>query len=560
MRKAFNKKSSRIGIPIEIPVAPITPTERYNKRPKRKSLDRKEEDAREEERVKKIRSLFYNNGDAVSSLIVEDKHKSFTKPRPRRFEHLGLLGTTREEPKTVSVLDLDYIDTDKAKKKRREDLEAIDQDNPDTRTKKRVRQLPSFSDGEDELDADEYLHEPKATSSVSLLSKMKPKVLSLLSSEAKSVEKQTDFKKVDRQPGPSRTIKSFDWKERLKRSVTDRNESDKNSRQSEIRVTEDIDTATTEKGNHHTSGEELSSGLKGWFRSREKSLLRRETKDTDKIKKNKSPPKDPILKKEQFSFFDSDKHILMYPFSGPRQHTVLWGDAERLKEDRYLNDTIIDLYPRIWNEQYPTNKIHAFSSFFFAKLKDCHTDNDFKLLSKWTKGTNLFEKDLLIIPIAENHHWFLALILNPGACVQTRSDDTEKHTSGHLNRHKSYIIVVDSLGGKQRHVRKSLTNYLSREAQEKLGVAKDDFSAPEFVSISSPLQDNYYDCGVYSLYTMHSLYKKTDKMFTSIYEKKSIIDDDEEMQQLKLKNYRRTLSKLLTEKAKEYATFKSRSL
>jgi hypothetical protein len=42
-------------------------------------------------------------------------------------------------------------------------------------------------------------------------------------------------------------------------------------------------------------------------------------------------------------------------------------------------------------------------------------NTDFSKLRKWTKGTNIFEKDYLFVPIHDNLHWSLAVICFPGA-------------------------------------------------------------------------------------------------------------------------------------------------
>ena len=36
-------------------------------------------------------------------------------------------------------------------------------------------------------------------------------------------------------------------------------------------------------------------------------------------------------------------------------------------------------------------------------------------MQRWTKRINIFEKDLVFIPINEDLHWSLAVIVNPGA-------------------------------------------------------------------------------------------------------------------------------------------------
>lgn len=84
-------------------------------------------------------------------------------------------------------------------------------------------------------------------------------------------------------------------------------------------------------------------------------------------------------------------------------------------------------------------------------------------------------------------------------------------------------MVIDSLGGTQRHVRESITKYLKAEAKKKYNIEESSFIAPQFVRVESPIQDNHYDCGVYCLYTIKQIYENNMKIMSQIYQKKSTV-------------------------------------
>lgn len=39
-------------------------------------------------------------------------------------------------------------------------------------------------------------------------------------------------------------------------------------------------------------------------------------------------------------------------------------------------------------------------------------------VKKWTKAVDVFQQDLIIVPVNENLHWYLAVIFNPRALIQ----------------------------------------------------------------------------------------------------------------------------------------------
>jgi sentrin-specific protease 7 len=102
-----------------------------------------------------------------------------------------------------------------------------------------------------------------------------------------------------------------------------------------------------------------------------------------------------------------------------------------------LNDNIIENYIKILkNYAFPyclSERIHIFSTFFFTKLLansldilEGQTQRDLERLRKkvyenygnikrWTKNTDIFEKNLLVFPINAFNHWFCIIVSHPGS-------------------------------------------------------------------------------------------------------------------------------------------------
>ncbi|RPB26955.1 cysteine proteinase [Terfezia boudieri ATCC MYA-4762] len=85
------------------------------------------------------------------------------------------------------------------------------------------------------------------------------------------------------------------------------------------------------------------------------------------------------------AYSGSPTRPLVWPSSGKKRVTVDYQDLERLEEEQFLNDNIINFYLRKANLQ---------------------------ALMKWTARVDLFTKQYVIIPINENAHWYLAIICN----------------------------------------------------------------------------------------------------------------------------------------------------
>jgi hypothetical protein len=130
-----------------------------------------------------------------------------------------------------------------------------------------------------------------------------------------------------------------------------------------------------------------------------------------------------------------------WPTDGRTEVIITQGDFYRLEEAEYLNDTLIEFgLKHHWfsmpddstgeTRAFTRNDIHIFNSFFYKKLsvrnkpgyKEANPDGPswpaYETVRKWTNKVDVFKKKMLVIPINENLHWYLAVIINPGEILK----------------------------------------------------------------------------------------------------------------------------------------------
>lgn len=85
------------------------------------------------------------------------------------------------------------------------------------------------------------------------------------------------------------------------------------------------------------------------------------------------------------------------------------GDIQTLDNGQWLNDEVINFYMNLLverneNQGYPD--LHVFSTFFYPKLKH----SGYSSVKRWTPAINLFEKELILVPVHQRVHWSLVVI------------------------------------------------------------------------------------------------------------------------------------------------------
>ncbi|ERE75255.1 sentrin-specific protease 2 [Cricetulus griseus] len=153
------------------------------------------------------------------------------------------------------------------------------------------------------------------------------------------------------------------------------------------------------------------------------------------------------------------------------------GDIQTLKNYQWLNDEVINFYMNLLVERskkqgYPA--LHAFSTFFYPKLKS----GGYQAVKRWTKGVNLFEQELVLVPIHRKVHWSLVV----------------------MDLRKKCLKYLDSMGQKGHRICEILLQYLQDESKTKRNI---DLNLLEWTHYSMkpheiPQQLNGSDCGMFT--------------------------------------------------------------
>jgi sentrin-specific protease 1 len=151
-------------------------------------------------------------------------------------------------------------------------------------------------------------------------------------------------------------------------------------------------------------------------------------------------------------------------------------DIATLKGPEWLNDEIINFYFNLIADRSKKHsnlpKVHVMSSFFYPSL----VANGYGRVKRWTKKVNIFNMDLILLPVHLGIHWCLAVIDFRKCCIR----------------------YYDSMKGVNQQCLQVLANYLPQESQDKL---KKSFSMNgwQYETVQEiPEQMNGSDCGVFS--------------------------------------------------------------
>lgn len=222
----------------------------------------------------------------------------------------------------------------------------------------------------------------------------------------------------------------------------------------------------------------LGSGSNGLLR-RTISVL--ETKEKNFPSKEKDRRTDDLFELTE----DMEKEISNALGHGPPDEIlssafklrITRGDIQTLKNYHWLNDEVINFYMNLLVERskkqgYPA--LHAFSTFFYPKLKS----GGYQAVKRWTKGVNLFEQELVLVPIHRKVHWSLVV----------------------MDLRKKCLKYLDSMGQKGHRICETLLQYLQDESKTKRNT---DLNLLEWTHYSMkpheiPQQLNGSDCGMFT--------------------------------------------------------------
>ncbi|XP_068026772.1 sentrin-specific protease 2-like [Melanerpes formicivorus] len=147
-----------------------------------------------------------------------------------------------------------------------------------------------------------------------------------------------------------------------------------------------------------------------------------------------------------------------------------------LREGQWLNDEVINFYLQLVAERsrkagYPS--VHAFSTFFYPRL----VSGGYEGVRRWTRGLDIFQKDIILVPIHLGIHWALVVI------------DVRRKT----------ISYYHSLGQRGMKICQALLQYLQEESRSRRGLelASAEWALHSMGAQEIPQQRNQSDCGVF---------------------------------------------------------------
>nr|CCA17340.1 sentrin/sumospecific protease putative [Albugo laibachii Nc14] len=196
-----------------------------------------------------------------------------------------------------------------------------------------------------------------------------------------------------------------------------------------------------------------------------------------------------------------DEIILKFPLPPSKFDviTIRRGDMERLEPECYLNDIIIDYYfRRLLHVPYAADATYQktvlfLSTHFYAMLRAKASSkpskekySGYENVRTWNNLNKLFKSSLVFVPIHEELHWSLAIIVNPiMAALETNDEGLQ-----------TWIILLDPLEG---YHKKSLILENLKRQWEQSGASDTIYrnDRVKSVQLNFPSQNNSYDCGVY---------------------------------------------------------------
>ncbi|KAL7418613.1 hypothetical protein Q5752_007071 [Cryptotrichosporon argae] len=129
------------------------------------------------------------------------------------------------------------------------------------------------------------------------------------------------------------------------------------------------------------------------------------------------------------SRLDKGELLFQYPFSERSAVEIRKGEKYRLEDHEFLNDVLLEFGLKlVTKEQVPLPDVYQFNSFFYVQLSRRDRENKlqgdkwpaYESVKKWNKGHDMFDQRFIIVPINEQLHWYLAVIVNPAGILRSK--------------------------------------------------------------------------------------------------------------------------------------------
>ena len=155
-------------------------------------------------------------------------------------------------------------------------------------------------------------------------------------------------------------------------------------------------------------------------------------------------------------------------------------DLFNLTGENWLNDNVIEFYMKMIAERSMSDayrrenfpKVYAMSTYFFQSL----IQRGPNALERWTKNEDVFDYDLILVPIHQEEHWCLGVVdfRSPG------------------------VFYYDSMDGHNMPALSSILEYLKVEHLKKRKTELDVRQYVKEIVEDCPKQENGADCGIFA--------------------------------------------------------------
>ncbi|KAF3206717.1 hypothetical protein TWF106_000594 [Orbilia oligospora] len=238
---------------------------------------------------------------------------------------------------------------------------------------------------------------------------------------------------------------------------------------------------------------------------------------------------------------------LTFPFETQGPSELLDASSLRtLNHDEFLNDEIINFHlatvkARLAKENPElARKVYIANTYLFSAFSTKTETGQFNYekVKRWTKNANLFQKDLIFIPINEKYHWFVAVVCNlPAALAAAQArekkavmadelvaiEPAQKPKTALKNRpvpaEQCTVAILDSMVGYHTATLKAVKTYLISEAKEKQKVTLDLEDFTGLMPRKLPGQDNFSDCGLFMLHYIEKWLSEPTRIKEKLYER-----------------------------------------
>ncbi|CAG8450976.1 5271_t:CDS:10 [Paraglomus occultum] len=174
------------------------------------------------------------------------------------------------------------------------------------------------------------------------------------------------------------------------------------------------------------------------------------------------------------------------------KYEITLHDFDTLRPGQWLNDEVINAYLQMLlnrAKRETRRKVHIFNTFFYTTLATKGYDG----VKRWARRAKIdvFEQDLILIPINQASHWFLAAIRLPDRLIEIY--DSMPRTDA--------TMTFDTI-----------MYYLAQTHKDKTGQNLDK-SQWSWIVETAPKQENGYDCGVFTCQFVECLSRGGDLDF-----------------------------------------------